>query len=148
MIGGRRHIHLFLAVGIVIGSVLGFGVGRVLGPFLARSREFAPSDKSPAPPAPRPDPNVIMVDGAQAQRLKIEPVRLREFRDERTAVGRIAFNDEQTTSIFAPFQGLSIEEMQRASTPSRRLVGTWCAPGNRYTSDSEASHAGAVLEVF
>src|SRR5215470_12979594 len=105
MIGGRLHIHLFLAIGIVIGSVLGFGVGGVLGPFLARSREFAPSDKSQAPPAPRQDPNVIMVDGAQAQRLKIEPVRLREFRDERTAVGRIAFNDERTTSIFAPFQG-------------------------------------------
>ena len=105
MIGGRLHIHLFLAIGIVIGSVLGFGVGGVLGPFLARSREFAPSDKSQAPPAPRQDPNVIMVDGAQAQRLKIEPVRLREFRDERTAVGRIAFNDERTTFIFAPFQG-------------------------------------------
>lgn len=51
------------------------------------------------------DPNVVMVDAEQAQRLKIAPVQLREFRDERTAVGRIAFNDERTTSIFAPFQG-------------------------------------------
>src|SRR5262249_1363297 len=33
------------------------------------------------------------------------PVQLREFRDERTAVGHIAFNDDRTTSIFAPFQG-------------------------------------------
>jgi hypothetical protein len=43
MIGGRRHIHLILGVGIVIGSVLGFGVGGALGPFLARSRESAPA---------------------------------------------------------------------------------------------------------
>lgn len=105
MNGGRQHIHLFLGVGIVIGSVLGFGVGGVLGPFLARSRDFAASDKSHAPPVPRPDPNVIVVDADQAQRLSIAPVQLREFRDGRTAVGRIAFNDEQTTAIFAPFQG-------------------------------------------
>jgi len=105
MIGGRRHIHLILGVGIVIGSVLGFGVGGALGPFLARSRESAPAGKPQTSPAPRPDPNVIIVDPKQAQRLKTARIELREFRDERTAVGRIAFNDERTTAIFAPFQG-------------------------------------------
>src|SRR5262249_25727012 len=105
MIGGRRHMTFLFAVGIVIGTVLGFGVSGPVSPFLARSRESTPADKSQARTAPRPDPNLILVDAEQAQHLNIAPVQLREFRDERTAVGRIAFSDEHTTAIFAPFQG-------------------------------------------
>jgi len=59
----------------------------------------------PAAPAPTLEANVVTVDDAEAQRLKIEPVQLRAFREEKTAVGRIAFNDDHTTAIFAPFQG-------------------------------------------
>src|SRR5207245_6105255 len=107
MNGGRKHIYLMLGVGIVIGVVLGLVVSGTLGPRLAPGRESAPpgNSQTSTEPRPHPDPNVVMVDAEQAQRLKIAPVRLLEFRDERTAVGRIAFNDERTTSIFAPFQG-------------------------------------------
>ncbi len=107
MNGGRKHIYLMLGVGIVIGVVLSLVVGGTFGPPRAPGRESAPTTESRTltEPRPLPDPNVVMVDAEQAQRLKIAPVRLREFRDERTAVGRIAFNDERTTSIFAPFQG-------------------------------------------
>ena len=107
MNGGRKHIYLMLGVGIVIGVVLGLVVRGTLGPPLAPGRESAPpgNSQTSTEPRPHPDPNVVMVDAEQAQRLKIAPVRLLEFRDERTAVGRIAFNDERTTSIFAPFQG-------------------------------------------
>ena len=107
MNGGRKHIYLMLGVGIVIGVVLGLVVSGTLGPPLAPGRESAPpgNSQTSTEPRPHPDPNVVMVDAEQAQRLKIAPVRLLEFRDERTAVGRIAFNDERTTSIFAPFQG-------------------------------------------
>jgi len=107
MNGGRKHIYLMLGVGIAIGVVLGLVVSATLGPPLAPGRESAPTSESrtSTEPRPLPDPNVVMVDAEQAQRLKIAPVRLREFRDERAAVGRIAFNDERTTSIFAPFQG-------------------------------------------
>ena len=97
-----------LGVGIVIGVVLGLVVSGTLGPHVAPGRESAASMDDSRPsiaPRPRRDPNVVMLDNEQAQRLKIAPVRLREFRDERTAVGRIAFNDERTTSIFASFQG-------------------------------------------
>jgi cobalt-zinc-cadmium efflux system membrane fusion protein len=107
MTGVHKLIYLMLGVGIVIGVVLGLVVSGTLGPPLAPGREPAPTGESRTSPEPRPhpDPNVVMVDPEQAQRLKIAPVQLREFRDERTAVGRIAFNDERTTSIFAPFQG-------------------------------------------
>ena len=106
MNGGRKH-YLLLGVGIVIGVGLGLLVSGTLGPPLAPGRESAPTgdSRTSTEPRPHPDPNVVMVDAEQARRLKIAPVRLLEFREERTAVGRIAFNDERTTSIFAPFQG-------------------------------------------
>ena len=107
MTGAGKHIYLMLGVGIVIGVLLGLVVSGTLGLPLAPGREPAPTGDSSTSTElrARPDPNVVMVDAEQAQRLKIAPVQLREFRDERTAVGRIAFNDERTTSIFAPFQG-------------------------------------------
>jgi len=60
------------------------------------------------------DANVVMVDDEEAQRIKIEPVQLRAFRDEKTAVGRIAFNDDRTTAIFAPFQGRVLRLIAKA----------------------------------
>jgi len=59
----------------------------------------------PAAPAPTLETNVVTVDAAEAQRLQIAPVQLRAFQEEKTAVGRIAFNDDHTTAIFAAFQG-------------------------------------------
>jgi cobalt-zinc-cadmium efflux system membrane fusion protein len=59
----------------------------------------------PASPVPPLEANVVTVDDVEAQRLHIAPVQLRTFREEKTAVGRIAFNDDHTTAIFAPFQG-------------------------------------------
>jgi len=59
----------------------------------------------PATPAPALEANVVTVDDAEAQRLQIAPVQLRAFHEEKTAVGRIAFNDDRTSAIFASFQG-------------------------------------------
>jgi len=55
--------------------------------------------------SPRPNANAVTLREQETKRLKVEPVQLRSFREDRTAVGRIAFNDERTTSIFAAFQG-------------------------------------------
>src|SRR5262249_33853178 len=101
MTGARRHITLILVRGIVIGIRLGFVVsGGALGRLLPRSRESPLTGKSRTRPERRPDPKVVTLDADQVQHSKIAPVQLREFRDERTAVGHIAFNDDRTTSIF------------------------------------------------
>ena len=106
---GRKLIYLMLGVGLVIGVVLGLAVSGSLTPLsgfwpervaTAESQTSAEQNQRPGP-----DPNVVLLGEQEAQRLTSEPVQLRSFREERTAVGRIAFNDEQTTSIFAPFQG-------------------------------------------
>src|SRR5262245_28566512 len=111
----RQRCSLVLGIGIVIGLVLGLVVSVTFGPPVAPGRESAErgDSRASAEPRLRPDPNVAMVDGEQAERLMVAAVRLREVRDERTAVGRIAFNDDRTTSIFAPFQGRVIRLIAR-----------------------------------
>jgi membrane fusion protein, heavy metal efflux system len=115
MNGGRTHIYVLLGVGIVIGVVLG-PVVSALGPHRAPGREAASTEASQTSrePRQRPDPNVVMLGEQEAPRLKIEPVQLRSFSEARTAVGRIAFNDEHTTSIFAPFQGRIVRLIAKA----------------------------------
>jgi cobalt-zinc-cadmium efflux system membrane fusion protein len=107
MNGVRQRLYLVLGIGMVTGLVLGLALSVTFGLPIAPGREAVERSESrtSSEPLPRADPNVVMVDGAQAERFGVAPVRLREFRDDRTAVGRIAFNDERTTSIFAPFQG-------------------------------------------
>ena len=112
---GSRQLHLMLGIGIAIGAVLGLVVSGALGPRLAPGRESASTEQAGSSNAPRPrsDPNEVVLDAEQARQLKIAPAQMREFRDERSAVGRIAFNDDRTTSIFAPFQGRVVRLMAK-----------------------------------
>ncbi len=101
-----KRIGMLVGIGIGIGVVVGLVAGQGLASRSSSWRQRVAKTESPVSETrPRPDPNAVAVDEAQAQRLKIEPVQLRSFREEKTTVGRIAFNDERTTSIFAPFQG-------------------------------------------
>jgi membrane fusion protein, heavy metal efflux system len=103
-----------LAITFAVGAVTALVASTYLGPLDLRTSlgwlnpaEIARPAESPqaAAPAPAMEANVVTVDAEQAQRLKIEPIPLRSFREEKTAVGRIAFNDDRTTAIFASFQG-------------------------------------------
>ncbi|MBR0655446.1 efflux RND transporter periplasmic adaptor subunit [Plastoroseomonas arctica] len=42
---------------------------------------------------------------AQARLLRIEPVGRRDFRPERVAEGRISYNEDRSTPVFAPYTG-------------------------------------------
>lgn len=111
----RKRMSIILGVGIVIGLMLGLAVSGSLAPLYGpwRERTATAQSRTPAEQGPRPDPNVVTVDEEQAQRIKVEPVQLRTFRVEKTAVGRIAFNEERSTSIFAPFQGRVLRLMAK-----------------------------------
>jgi cobalt-zinc-cadmium efflux system membrane fusion protein len=106
--------QLVAVVALVVGLGLGWvastyrdalGLRPSLGALHLAETPRAVESPQLAPPAPALEANVVTVDAAEAQRLKIEPVSLRAFREEKTAVGRIAFNDDRTTAIFAAFQG-------------------------------------------
>jgi cobalt-zinc-cadmium efflux system membrane fusion protein len=103
----RTRIGALLGIGIVIGLALGLLLNGHVAPLAAAWRQrVAKTDLSLASDIRRsPDPDVIALDENQAQKFKIEPVRPRSFRQERTTVGRVAFNEDRMTSIFAPFQG-------------------------------------------
>jgi cobalt-zinc-cadmium efflux system membrane fusion protein len=106
---GPKRIGIILGFGIVIGLLLGLAVSGGASRLAELWSERVATAQSPPPmgrdESPRPHPNDFMLHEQEAKSLKVEPVELRSFREERTAVGRIAFNDERTTSIFAPFQG-------------------------------------------
>jgi len=107
MNGARRRTGVILGIGVAIGIALGFVASGHVAPLAAAWRQRVAKSELTAPleQAVRPDPNVVAVDEEQARAIKIEPVALQSFRQERTAVGRIAFNEDRMTSIFAPFQG-------------------------------------------
>ena len=100
-----------LGIGLLMGLVLAGGFSQTKG--APRERAGLAGSGGKVQPPPRPDPDVVTVDDMQAQHLRIEPVQLRQFHDERATVGRIAFNDDRTTAIFAPFQGRVLRLMAK-----------------------------------
>jgi cobalt-zinc-cadmium efflux system membrane fusion protein len=103
---GARPRAVWLLGGLVVLAV----VLAVLaaGPLRAAVRRWqrAESPKETAGIlAPSPDPNVMTVDDGQLQRMRLEQVQVRPFQIERSAVGRIAFNDDHTTPVFTAYAG-------------------------------------------
>jgi cobalt-zinc-cadmium efflux system membrane fusion protein len=78
------------------------------GPLRAAVRRW-PRAESPretvAVVAPSGDPNVMTVADDHLQRMRIENVQIRPFQIEKSAVGRIAFNEDHTTPIFTAYAG-------------------------------------------
>jgi len=101
-----------LGFGLMVGLTLGVGLTQTKGS--SRERTTLTASENVAESRPRSEADAVTVDELQAQRLRIEPVQLREFRDARTTVGRIAFNDDRTTAIYAPFQGRVLRLIAKA----------------------------------
>ena len=101
-----------LGFGLMVGLTLGVGLTQTKGS--SRERTTLTASENVAESRPRSDADAVTVDELQAQRLRIEPVQLRDFRDARTTVGRIAFNDDRTTAIYAPFQGRVLRLIAKA----------------------------------
>jgi len=50
---------------------------------------------------------------AEMRALRIEPVQLRDFRAERIAEGRIAYNEDRSTPVFSPYNGRVVRVQAR-----------------------------------
>src|SRR5215813_311887 len=71
------------------------------------------------------DANTLTVDDGQLRRLKVSPVEDRAFRVEKSAPGRIAFNEDRSTPVFPPFQGRVVRLFAKPGdvvTPGRPLL--------------------------
>ncbi len=59
-----------------------------------------------APSEPEPlSPGEFHLSDAEMRTLRIEEVQPREFRAERVAEGRIAYNEDRSTPVFSPYSG-------------------------------------------
>lgn len=70
--------------------------------------EHAPAIVAPAEAATTstrlPDGS-FRLSPAEARMLRVEPVAMRDFRPERVAEGRIAYNEERSTPVYPPYNG-------------------------------------------
>lgn len=95
MFKNKRKVALASVGAIVLISLVGIGVARTEG----EHRPDAAAEK------PNAEANAVTVTEAQAKSLKVETVALKEFVDEREAVGYIDFNQERTVQVFSPWPG-------------------------------------------
>ncbi|HYB41965.1 MAG TPA: efflux RND transporter periplasmic adaptor subunit [Candidatus Methylomirabilis sp.] len=65
-------------------------------------------DAGVAPPPPA-EAGVLTVDESQLQWIAVAPVELRLFRVERSATGRIAFDEDRTTPVFPAYGGRVVQ---------------------------------------
>lgn len=58
-------------------------------------------------------PGEFQLSDAEMRTLRIEEVRPREFRAERVAEGRIAYNEDRSTPVFSPYSGRVVRTLAR-----------------------------------
>lgn len=56
---------------------------------------------------------VFRLSDAEVRSLRIEELQPREFRDERVAEGRIAYNEDRSTPVFSPYTGRVVRVIAR-----------------------------------
>ena len=101
----RALIVAVVAIALAVGAVGGIVVNKYMGS--SGPTEAIRTVESPQPMATAPalDGHVVTLDARQTQRIRLETVDLREFRAEKLATGRIAFNEDLMTAVFSPYAG-------------------------------------------
>jgi len=64
--------------------------------------------------------NSILVTDKQLAQIAVVPVELRPFRVEKSAIGQIAFNEDATTPVVAPFSGRIVRLMAKVGDDVKR----------------------------
>lgn len=123
----NRRRRRFWVVGAIVAAVVAGGllIGQ-LGSDGFTWRRTDPGDGSgqsaPKGTGVAADPSEVALDDQQFQRMRLEPVQMRSFQVERSAIGRIAFNEDHTTPVFTAYAGRIVrliakpgDEVQRGS---------------------------------
>lgn len=77
------------------------------------SSRLAEETSGAVPEAAENDPNLIRVADQQLQSIKLEPVVTQPFRAEKSATGRIGFNEDVMTPVFSPYTGRIVRLIAR-----------------------------------
>ncbi len=65
------------------------------------------------PTGPALPPGQFRLNDNEVKALRVEAMAVREFRAERIAEGRIAYNDDRSTPVFTPYNGRVVRAMAR-----------------------------------
>jgi len=124
--GYPRRRRLVMVGGLAIVLAIGLLLAGQLGAWGIKWRRIdypSESGRSAMPAlASLVDAGEVTLDDQQLLRMKLEPVQVRDFQVERSAIGRIAFNDDRTTPVFTAYAGRVVrliakpgDEVQRGS---------------------------------
>lgn len=110
----KRSIPLLALGGLALAAALGAAV------YERVNQPLPPVAVAATDPLPQGE---FRLSDAEMRALRIEPMQSREFRAERIAEGRIAYNDDRATPVFPPYNGRVVrvaarlgEEVQAGGT--------------------------------
>ncbi len=103
----RRRPLLWLAAGAVVLLAAGGAYVR------SRDGQEAPTVAELGQPEPLAAAEFRLLSDAEMRALRIEEVHVREFRAERMADGRIAYNGDRSTPVFSPYNGRVVRVLAR-----------------------------------
>jgi cobalt-zinc-cadmium efflux system membrane fusion protein len=99
----RKFSSLLVIVAVAITVIV---LGAVKAILLYRSTQPSGSvEAASATELNKPDSGSLRIDQSQMKNIKLETVSMQTFRAEKTATGKIAFNEEVVTPVFSPFTG-------------------------------------------
>lgn len=99
--------------------IIGIGLAVVAAVMAARMAWWDTTSPATAA-APALDPGIVRVSTEQMQQLDLVKVGTCSFRQHKTAIGQIAFNEDASTSVFSPFSGRVTRLMARIGDEVRR----------------------------
>ncbi|MCO6418969.1 efflux RND transporter periplasmic adaptor subunit [Siccirubricoccus sp. KC 17139] len=100
-----------------------------------------PLPASPAASMPEPlSEGEFRLSDHEMRALRIEPMQLHDFRAERMAEGRIAYNDESSTPVYSPYNGRVMRALAR--------VGDTVAAGDTLFEIETTDLAGAANDLL
>ena len=102
----QRRLLPWLAVGAVVLLAAGGAYVRL------RNGQEAPAGAESSQPEPLSAAEFRLSD-AEMRGLRIEEVHVREFRAERMADGRIAYDEDRSTPVFSPYNGRVVRVLAR-----------------------------------
>jgi membrane fusion protein, heavy metal efflux system len=80
----------------------------------------ASSPASAAAPPPAAAPGTVRIGADQMHQLELVKVGMCTFRQQKTAIGQIAFNEDASTNVFTPFSGRVVRLMARVGDEVKR----------------------------
>jgi len=96
----RRSYTVVAIIALVVVVIVGF---------LVRRQEARTEITEAATTAPKPSPDTVEATPEQLRQVRIEPVRQLEMALDLETTGKVGFNEDRMTPVFAPYGGRVLE---------------------------------------